>query len=83
MDELNQARFCCKFNRKDGDVRCIAHIYNIAVQAGKHFTYNTIDKLAFEFLAAPSIFTGRARYLNANLSTILKLICPLFSSQSN
>jgi hypothetical protein len=31
MDKLNQARFCCKFNRKDGDVRCIAHIYNIAV----------------------------------------------------
>jgi hypothetical protein len=39
MNELDQARFCCKFNRKDGDVRCIAHIYNIAVQAGKHFTY--------------------------------------------
>jgi hypothetical protein len=35
MDELEQATFCCKFNRTDGDVRCCAHIYNIAVQAGK------------------------------------------------
>jgi hypothetical protein len=25
--------FCCKFNRKDGDVCCCAHTYNIAVQA--------------------------------------------------
>ena len=27
--------FCCRFNRVKGDVRCCAHIYNIAVQAGK------------------------------------------------
>jgi hypothetical protein len=44
MDELDQARFCCKFNRKDGDVRCVAHIYNIAVQAGKHLlSYSTTN----------------------------------------
>jgi hypothetical protein len=36
MEELEQAQFCCKFNRVDGDVRCCAHIYNIAVQAGKY-----------------------------------------------
>jgi hypothetical protein len=27
--------FCCRFNRVEGDVRCCAHVYNIAVQAGK------------------------------------------------
>jgi hypothetical protein len=35
MNERDQAYFCCKFNRAEGDVRCCAHIYNIAVQAGK------------------------------------------------
>jgi hypothetical protein len=34
MSDRDQAYFCCKFNRKEGDVRCCAHIYNIAVQAG-------------------------------------------------
>ena len=34
LEDREQAYFCCKFNRKDGDVRCCAHIYNIAVQAG-------------------------------------------------
>ena len=33
MEEEDQLSFCCKFNRKEGDVRCCAHIYNIAVQA--------------------------------------------------
>ena len=33
MEEEDRLSFCCKFNRKDGDVRCCAHIYNIAVQA--------------------------------------------------
>ena len=27
--------FCCRFNRLEGDVRCCAHIYNIAVQSGR------------------------------------------------
>ena len=31
IDELEQARFCCKFNWKDGDIRYVAYIYNIAV----------------------------------------------------
>lgn len=31
IEEEDQARFYCKFNQKDGDVRCCAHIYNIAV----------------------------------------------------
>lgn len=35
LNEDDQARFYCKFNRKEGDVRCCAHIYNIAVQTGK------------------------------------------------
>jgi hypothetical protein len=35
MDEKDQAFFCCKFNRGEGDVRCCAHIYNIAVQVGQ------------------------------------------------
>jgi hypothetical protein len=35
IDELEQATFCCKFNRTNGDVRCYAYIYNIVVQAGK------------------------------------------------
>jgi hypothetical protein len=35
MEELEQATFCCKFNRVDGDVWYCTHIYNIAVQAGK------------------------------------------------
>jgi hypothetical protein len=34
MNKEDQVQFCCKFNRKDGDVRCVAHIYNITVQAG-------------------------------------------------
>jgi hypothetical protein len=34
IDKKDQAYFCCKFNRKEGDVRCCAHIYNIIVQAG-------------------------------------------------
>lgn len=34
MDSYDQLRFAIKFNRKEGDVRCCAHIYNIAVQAG-------------------------------------------------
>jgi hypothetical protein len=35
MEPEKQAFFCCRYNRIDGDVRCCAHIYNIAVQAGK------------------------------------------------
>jgi len=35
MEELAQATFCCKFNRVNGDICYCAHIYNIAVQAGK------------------------------------------------
>jgi hypothetical protein len=34
MEDKEQAFFYCKFNRTEGDVRCCAHIYNIAVQAG-------------------------------------------------
>jgi len=34
MNDKDQAFFCCKFNRAEGDVQCCAHIYNIAVQAG-------------------------------------------------
>ena len=30
----DQAYFSLKFTRREGDVRCVAHIYNIAVQAG-------------------------------------------------
>jgi hypothetical protein len=45
--------FSCRFNRVEGDVRCCAHIYNIAVQAGKlypnrHFT-NT-DPVPLKYL---------------------------------
>jgi hypothetical protein len=35
MEYPDQVRFYCTFNRKDGDVHCCAHIYNIAVQADK------------------------------------------------
>lgn len=35
MDEFDKLRFCIKFNRTDRDIRCCAHIYNIAVQSGK------------------------------------------------
>lgn len=31
MSDRDQAYFCYKFNRKEGDIRCCAHIYNIAV----------------------------------------------------
>ena len=34
MGVRDQAYFFCRFNRVEGDVRCCAHIYNIAVQAG-------------------------------------------------
>jgi hypothetical protein len=37
MNDFDQLRFPLKFNRVDGDVRCCAHIYNIAVQAGKPY----------------------------------------------
>jgi hypothetical protein len=40
IEELEQAMFCCKFNRTDGDVRYCAHIYNIAVQAGIYENLN-------------------------------------------
>ena len=33
MDDRDKAFFYYKFNRKDGDVRCCTHIYNITVQA--------------------------------------------------
>jgi hypothetical protein len=39
MEDRDQAFFCCKFNRKDKDVRCCAYIYNIAVQAGQSEFY--------------------------------------------
>lgn len=35
MDEVDQLKYCLKFNLAEGDVRCCAHIYNIGVQAGK------------------------------------------------
>jgi hypothetical protein len=35
LEARDQAYFCCKFNRVDGDVRCCAHIYNIGVQTGR------------------------------------------------
>ena len=31
IDNRDQAFFCYKFNKKDGDVRCYTHIYNITV----------------------------------------------------
>ena len=31
MEDKEQAFFCCKFNRAEGDVRCYIHIYNITV----------------------------------------------------
>ena len=31
IEEYNKLRFTCKFNRKDGDMRCYAYIYNIIV----------------------------------------------------
>ena len=34
----DQCCYCLKFNRTDGDVRCCAHIYNIAVNAGKNLS---------------------------------------------
>jgi hypothetical protein len=34
LEDREQAYFYYKFNRKDSDVRCCAHIYNITVQAG-------------------------------------------------
>lgn len=37
MEEEEQALYSLKFNRKEGDVRCCAHVYNIAVQAGMFF----------------------------------------------
>jgi hypothetical protein len=45
MDKLDQARFCCKFNRKDGDVRCVSYIYNIAIQAGKILVFYSLFTL--------------------------------------
>jgi hypothetical protein len=36
LNARDQAYFFCKFNRAEGDVRCCAHIYNIAVQAGMY-----------------------------------------------
>ena len=41
IEERDQAYFCCKFNHKEGDVQYCAHIYNIAVQAGKLYTLLT------------------------------------------
>jgi hypothetical protein len=35
IDERDKAYFCYKFNKVKGDVRCYAHIYNIAVQVGQ------------------------------------------------
>lgn len=35
MEPTDQAFHFLRFNRVEGDVRCCAHIYNIAVQAGK------------------------------------------------
>jgi hypothetical protein len=35
IDDRDKAFFYYKFNRKDGDVRCCAYIYNIIVQAGQ------------------------------------------------
>jgi len=49
-------------------VRCVAHIYNIAIQASKHSTLLAINKLAFKLLAPLSIFVRRARNSNANSS---------------
>jgi hypothetical protein len=31
ISNRDQAYFCYKFNQKEGDVRCCAYIYNIAV----------------------------------------------------
>jgi len=45
IEERDQAYFCCKFNRKEGDIRCCAHIYNIAIQAGKLYTLLTRNLL--------------------------------------
>jgi hypothetical protein len=41
LDKRDKVHFCCRFNRKDGDVQCCTHIYNIAVQAGKLYTNST------------------------------------------
>ena len=34
MDADDKARYFLQFNRVEGDVRCCAHVYNLAVQAG-------------------------------------------------
>jgi hypothetical protein len=34
MEAWEKAYFSLKFNRQEGDVKCVAHIYNIAIQKG-------------------------------------------------
>ena len=43
MDEKDQAANFLKFSRIEGDVRCCAHIYNIAIQAGILFFHPFIS----------------------------------------
>ena len=79
MDEWNQARFCCRFNRKDGNVRCVTYIYNITVQAAlkaikaelkEHFS----DYYYYNNKAPPPPSTERSAFFKLrSLSIIFKL----------
>jgi hypothetical protein len=41
LDERGEVPICYKSNRKDGDVRCRARIYNIVAQSGKLYANST------------------------------------------
>jgi hypothetical protein len=34
MDHFNKAKFSLRFQASEGNINCISHIYNLAVQAG-------------------------------------------------
>lgn len=42
MEEADKAFYFLQYNRVEGDVRCTAHIYNLAVQAGESFSSPTV-----------------------------------------
>ena len=66
MDADDKARYFLQFNRVEGDVRCCAHVYNLAVQAGYfyhiwllgHFAY--LRMLTIAIIALTSLKSAAA-----------------------
>lgn len=70
LEEAEQLQFCCKFNRINRDIRCCAHVYNLAVQAAlKALKANIHADGRHHYEHIPGLAVGDGEEVNAFFKT--------------